>query len=404
MPTKLLVWNIQRFTARKIDLFGEAVGRTSWGVGKKRTYTNPDAGTRLDYILNNVTVSSPQIFVVIELISSEGVKGSLVQGLGAQGILLLLRELRAINPNWMLVPPLKLVDRLQIQELEDDDDKVFLEKEGAYTEAVGVFYRNDALQFLGPWAWPASNNNNDPQKIAVATASSPQAYPAPWNSTLPPEDSTKAGQYSYTNPRTNKEIRFPAIGSRRPFFTKFQERAGGRIISLASVHFPPNSRSAGSALGAITQYFTQFYQIAQNEVIAIAGDYNLDYLSPKVTDRTYLLTLQLLGFEPIFDAETELPTMYKRPKIATPKSYLNMQGLDNCAFKYGSGLVRPNPIDWDILERVSDVDPPVMMTAIDQILTQPEEQGIKTFRLVENFGGIGASTGTSDHIAISVVL
>src|SRR5579875_1060917 len=196
MPTNLLVWNVQFFTSNKIsmanadwhdfvDLHGNVVDGTFTSL------------MNLDYILSNVKKADAHIFVLIENLSSRGTLGSLAGGNGAIGSRLLLDRLRGetLNRNWMLVPPLKTVAAVQTQ--RGEGGLIALVREGAYTECVSVYYRNDLLNFVGPYVWPQSDNNDAPGKTAQPnTGQNTQAYPADWDDTYP-AGNYFAGQFEY---------------------------------------------------------------------------------------------------------------------------------------------------------------------------------------------------------------
>src|SRR5690606_27901521 len=146
-PLKLLVWNIQNFTLNKIN---PAIGDQAVVSlpGTAPLIQVPYNNLRDNYIVSNVTSSDPDIFVLIEVISGKGTKGSLVSGKGAQGLLQVLKRLRATSDQWCLVPALKLVNKINITEIDgegDSEDNALLAllNEGQYTEGIGVFYRKD---------------------------------------------------------------------------------------------------------------------------------------------------------------------------------------------------------------------------------------------------------------------
>lgn len=406
MSTKLLVWNIQTFSNKKINFLKYPEIAPVYSFDGRQRPSQAVGFIRASYIVNNVMVLDPDIFVLVELMSSKGKMGGLVGGSGGQGIRLLLSMLRNRDPNWMLVPPLRLVDSLQIQEMDDGQKEIY--KEGARAEAIAVFYRSTNLEFIGPWIWPQSDPpqpgqpdpNMSPNKVAVPPGGPTQNYPYPWAGCLPEGEDGRAGQYLFIDPATNGEILFPGLGSRRPFFTKFREKATGRIISLASVHYPPYEPSAAGALQRTAGYFDYVYPMTANEVVLIAGDWNVDSLSPTFTSFENLRLGQ--GWVKFFNSGRAQPTLYKRRQDATPTDYRSAYCLDNIAFKYGSAQARPNDIRLDILERVNTTPPPTAMyNTVAQIQTLPTaNQQNEVFRLPQNFGGLGPNPGTSDHLAL----
>lgn len=395
MPTKLLVWNIQNFTINKINYWDSNIGLNS------RTVTNLPQ-LKLHYILNNVTLTDPDIFVVIEVISGKGSKGSLVSGKGAQGLLFLLKCLRALNNQWCLVPSLKLVDKVNVTEIiqdRGDDEEESLKQlinEGQYTEGIGVFYRQDRLTFQGPYVWPNTPNNSD-KRAVPASGATPGPYPDEWQNCLP-NGNYFAGQFEFFYPNKSP-IEFPATTSRVPFLTRFVEiNDPKRLITLAAVHLPPNTTGASPALSRLAGCFLD-NGITDNEVQIIAGDYNLNFGEYYNTDRTHLQGLY--GFEPAF-VYGDSPTMLTRIKTATPIAYQPSLILDNIAVKFGMQANKSNN-KKAIINRVFDKDIPTLMEiSLDKILQLPHDKQDETFRLPLNYGRLGPVPGTSDHLAVFV--
>src|SRR5688500_11876041 len=113
MSSRILVWNIERFSLNTIQsdptiqfsaLNGQLNAITAYQKGEQR----------LAYILANVTLKDPDIFVVVEVSSGKGNLGSLATVKGAEGSRLLLERLKLKNAGWCLVPPLKLIDETQV--------------------------------------------------------------------------------------------------------------------------------------------------------------------------------------------------------------------------------------------------------------------------------------------------
>lgn len=406
MPTNLLVWNVQFFSSNKISM-----ANASWhdfvdinGQIVDGTFTSL---MNLDYILSNIKAVDAHIFVVIENLSSRGTHGSLAGGNGAVGSRLLLDRLRGqtLNQNWMLVPPLKTVNAVQVE--RGEDDLAALVREGAYTECVSVYYRNDLLDFIGPYVWPQTDNNDSPNKVAQSNSGqATQDYPGEWDGTYP-AGNHYAGQFEYfRDPATRQEeILFPDIGGRRPFFTKFVERGGAqRTISLASVHYPPFREPAGTSFARTLSYFDEIYQMQNNEILLIAGDFNLDYL-----DRDNLATwvrlyntAEIYGFQLVLKyPNVTWPTMLKRARDATPTSYTNNLGLDNIALRAQGVNVN---YTYQIMDRVNVVAPSMMFTPMAEILQLPPQQRDQVFRLKQNFSYMGPVPGVSDHLAVSLQL
>ncbi len=399
MPAKLLIWNIQNFTLNKID----------WTIGDIVHVYHPGTQTpkfssayntlRNDYIIDNVTLADPDIFIIIEVISGRGVKGSLVSSKGASGVTTLLTRLRRVNQNWCLVPPLKLTDEIITAEIEEDDesDSTLQEllSEGGYTEAIGVFYRKDRMDFIGPYVWPNTPDNAAKTAVPPGDTVTPGAYPQEWQAGLP-VNNYYAGQYEFKI--NDKEILFPGLKSRRPFFTKFREKTGNqRLISIASLHLPPQQSSAIQALVNLAEYFGNKYVTANNEVLLIAGDFNIDPYKDNVLSG-FIVTEY--GFKALLNKQTPPgSTMNYRSGNAKPTKWLKNSILDNILRKYGGNNAKDGDPQVTIIDRVTNQS--LLYTPLNTILQQPTEQAQnELFRVPFNFKKIGPNPGTSDHLAM----
>ncbi|MGB8195031.1 MAG: hypothetical protein WCF67_24055 [Chitinophagaceae bacterium] len=401
MPVKLLVWNIQNFTLNKIDwTIGDTVyddfspTRNSYKFGAQYNTL------RNDYILNNVSLTDPDIFIVIEVVSGRGPKGSLITSKGAAGVTTLLARLRTLNNNWCLVPPLKLTDEIQVGEIEDQQEHQHLLEllgEGSYTEGIGVFFRKDRVSFTGPYVWPNQPANNNAHKIAVpANGAVSGPYPDIWQACLPVGNHF-AGQFEFRD-NTGEKL-FPAQGSRRPFFTTFRELHGNqRDISIASVHFPPQKNPAVAALNNLATFLSTNVPLGNNAAMLIVGDYNIN----PYADAMNSLSAALLntGFTPLINRDNKrTSTMYYTNSNATPFVYIkDRQPLDNIAVRAGSSF-DANDLDLRIINRV--VESSILFTDLNVIQSLPtKDLQDEIFRKPLNFKKIGPNPGTSDHLAV----
>jgi hypothetical protein len=410
MPTNLLVWNVQFFSSNKIS-----VAQSNWLdlVDTNGNIVDGNFNTlmNLEYITSNVQLADAHIFVLIENLSDQGTMGSLAEGNGAKGSLLLLDRIRGatINRNWMLVPPLKMVNKVQTETSRAGGYS--LVKEGAYTECVSVYYRSDLLNFVGPYVWPQSLNNDSVTKVAQRnTGQTTQAYPDAWNGSYP-AGNFYAGQFEYfADPaaRTGQYL-FPDTGGRRPFFTQFRELTGAaRLLSLVSVHFPPKFTPASRAFATTTTYFSpEKYQAQADEVVLIAGDFNLNYLLNPL-DKGYISQSDALYGQAARKSftlalnrrNTQLPTMMKQSDDATPPDgYLRPNlGLDNIALRYGGGALN---FQTTVYDRVNRNAPSMMFTPMAEIMQLPTQIYRNTvFRLQQNFKYMGPVPGVSDHLPV----
>ena len=369
---RLMVWNINRFTHNSLN---RNMPYNQW------------------YILETVYQQAVDIFVVVEVQSSQGLRGSLIQSGGKTGSLELLGLLRDedANPDWRLVPPLKLVQGIIGQN---------------YTEGISVFYRNATLDFVGPYYW----DNN--QGIATA-ANAGTNYPASWNGALP-GGNNRAGKVNFVRyDDANAVLEFPETTHRRPFQTNFTERGGlQRNIKLFSVHLPPNQANAALAMMRMSS-IADIRNPGANDVVLVAGDFNFNLAQ---LTQNYLDTVRFFAlvnyFAPVQFNLAAGPTRIEDTNNATIAGvapgygYLLQQYIDNIFARYGTGLVAPahNPI---VINRVVG-SPPYGSDMLDSIasilgmggLTAQEK--LDLFREEQNYGHIARYAGVSDHLPLVI--
>lgn len=380
---RLLVWNILTFTKKRIfdqDLDPSAENPESFNY--------PAANREL--LLDNILDGKPDIFIIIEVRSSQGKLGSLAGGGGADGVVYLLELLREqVDENWCVVPPLRLVPQGITT---------------THTEAIAVFFRKDILDFRGPYVWPGGNGVAIPNGNAVATG----PYPQPWNNALP-DKNHYAGQFKFlqTQEEENnpKEILFIEDTHRRPFLTRFVElNEPQRTITILTSHTKPKASKAATARLLRIQEI-QWKNQKDNEVVIIAGDLNCDIRGNTVEKSIFgLFAMEEPPFTVHF-TEDMGATMLKRVYDATPEDYKKDEGLDNIITRYGSDRIRPDDNNPIIVNNVEgSVDHPAHMTKeLEEILKiNFTEERNRQFRAIHNYGHIGPSPGISDHMAVSL--
>jgi hypothetical protein len=401
------MWNVQGFTNNKIDVAAGEVVRFQDINGFELNATIGVNALRMTYMLDNVAQFDPDIFVVIEVISPQGPRGSLLpaESPGGAGCLFLLNVLRhQQSPNWRLVPPQRLVDKIQVQEYEPGREEIV--RDGAYTEAIAVYFRADRLSFEGPYIWPKVATANPKVAVPPAIGVESEPYPEPWNGALNGgvTNNQHAGQANYVvpwhAPAPDQPLGFPTISSRSPFTTQFRELGGRkRVLTLASVHFPPQAETAVFAYTNTMGYFKNVHLRSAEEIIVIAGDFNI---SPNDPAHSAILRDGQWGFTTLFvNRDVNPPTIYRRSRDATPTDYYKDTTLDNLSFWKGF-LV--GDLGWFRMAvnrvRTSDRAPELLMVPYDEIVRLPEEAAERVFRLPWNFGRLGAAPGTSDHLAM----
>lgn len=390
MPTKLIVWNIERFTIDKIN----KTSATKENVKKKKP-----ARTALQNIASSVwklayirdTLSRADLFAIIEVQSAKGILGTLISGKGATGALFLLDWLRLnYNPNWRLVPPPKIVGLNEAGEKSN------------YTETIAVFYRSDKLNFTGPYIWPAAQNAT----VAVPnTGAASGPYPAPWANVLPPNN-YYAAQFQFFD-ANGREIFFNNANMRRPLLTTFTEVGGAaRTIQLVCAHTSPNKdvTTAIARMAAIREI-----QPAGQRVVVLAGDFNYDIFKPKTVD-PYSNLSSFYNFQQNFRTNTSGNgrTMYQFVPEATPAAYTRPLGLDNIFTRYDGGLQPPPNPNPQIIDRVAgSVDyPSSMILSLARLAELYPNMTDRTenFRELMEFGHIGPGGGASDHLPLVIDL
>jgi hypothetical protein len=383
---RVLVWNIKQFTLRRVN---DATGATvqERAANAERTLANTM------YIVSTVEEANADIFVVIEARTSQGPVAQLAGGDGAQGLIYLLGQLREWNSaQWMLVPPIRANPQ---QPLGGP----------THTETVGVFWRDDRLQFTGPFRWPggAANATGPP----IPPPGPGAAYPAPWNATVPVGTTAAAWCRFYDGAQ---EILFEDYLHRRPYLTIFAERnPPGRTINLFSVHFKPGvtPRTASSRLVGLMG------RPPAGSLNLAVGDFNIDLIAPSGLQAA---ALDLWG--PSFANYTRVtpnppaPTMIQERGDALPGAYTVPKCLDYGFVRYATGMAPPvgqGPVAG-IANRVASTPaaPPLpaftrdmsqSLATIAAIADAGEQRDV--FRSRWNYGHISPpDAGTSDHLPV----
>lgn len=347
---RLLVWNIQFFTKSRIsDNSGGTIAEQ--GLNAERTLANRN------YIISTINLADPDVFVVLEVRSSQGPVGELATGEGPNGLLYLLKLMRSgCSTEWCLIPPLRV----------NPHD---IMGANTYTEAVGIFWRNDRVDFTGPWFWPKDDSATGP---SIPPTQNPGAdastYPSPWDQAVPAHtyvapciDIFKKGGERVILADPLKLGKY----ARRPVFTTFQERGGmQRTIRLFSVHTKPSQ--ARQALIELTAMHPLLWKPAANEVTVFAGDFNINLLkTDSVPDNTALNYFKkdiddgtprhLIPFLPA--QASYPPSVFHTRNDAQPSAYLKNSVYDYGFVTYGTGSypgVDPAAV---VINRVAGVVP-----------------------------------------------
>jgi endonuclease/exonuclease/phosphatase family metal-dependent hydrolase len=405
MPTRLVVWNVNRFSINTIN--------DSSGKNTSEKLTNIVQSMWNNGFLRTIAATA-DIFVLIEVQSSRSVLGSLIGGSGEQGVLFLLRWLQKNhNANWYVVPPLKLVG------LTDEGEKA------NYTEGIAVFFRNDRVNFTGPYIWPTVGNFARPAGSATAGP-----YPDPWTNALP-ANNYNAGQFEFFKTPLTRTGEFDWISGnfRRPFLTNFTEMGTGRVIKLLSVHPSPGIKKNVVQVVNSLSDIVEIQPSGSPQVVVVAGDFNINVKAAKKSTITgpkastgYWSLNHTAGFSQKFGAtatstngittinqvnDTISEKTHQVTKAgSTPTTYLTELGIDNVFLRYDGGVAQPLANNPRIINPVTGTDEYAssMLQSLAQInqfyKTEPER--VAQFRNVMNYGHIAHWEGVSDHLPLVI--
>lgn len=352
---RILMWNIQNFSNARIsttpdpdDPAGTAASQAS-------------ASFTRDYILTTVAEADPDVFVILEARSSLGDVGTLAEGPGPDGLRKVLALLRGpftgASP-WYLVPPL----RANPYTIEAGA------RNRTRTETVGVFWRNDRVEFTGPLRWPQGSRAGPPGATVVAGP-----YPPDWAAVVPP-GMTRAAQCQFYRPSSRRELEFHEIHHRRPYLTRFKERYGAmRQVRLFSVHSPSGLKDAIVAMSRMDTIQARDWVPGQNEVTVFAGDWNVNDAIPRPLRSgeaaPAFQTLDQMGLArvPSWDSPNVPFSMYDSRDSATPQIYWSntrrepIKLLDYAFVRYGPPAAPggiPTAPRMVMADRVAGVVPP----------------------------------------------
>lgn len=406
MPTRLIIWNINRFS---INTINDTRGDTEL----ERLASMEQSWQNLFFIEN--IARHADIFVVIEVQSTRGVVGSLIGGTGKNGVLSLLTSLRQdLNPNWCLVPPLKLAGL--------DEAATGVDADNVYTEGIGVFFRSDKLNFTGPYVWPTTGGVASPPFKNVTSG----PYPKPWANALPANNFSAGQPQFFKNPGQQKgQIYFTTAMNRRPFLTSFTEKAiGGRNIVLLTVHPTPGAgtETAVARISSILEILPRSIP----QVVAVVGDFNVDvhkvanppdvysFFGKQKKRKDTVLSgsayqqLKNIGLIQAFDQGsrgTNGVTFIEPINKATPQAYLTNLGLDNMFLRY-DGKLPPPAVNPRIIDPVTGTDEFAsdMLQSLDFINNSEafndDDARDAAFRKTYNYGHIAHFQGVSDHLPL----
>jgi hypothetical protein len=376
MPIRVMSWNISRFNQVTLD---------------RSDYNEM-------YILEAITAQQLDLVLLIEVTSTGGPLGSLINGPGKAGLLTLLASLRAEDPasDWRLIPPPRLNDNTLGP---------------VYTEGLAILYRNHTLTFTGPYFFQGAG--------VVATGAGPGvAYPGSWAGALP-GGIQRAPRITWAR-ANGTPLNFPNAGNRPPMMATFLEPGVPRNIRFLAVHLPPNQGIAAQALPMINDIPQLLGGLVAPNVAIVAGDFNFDpfymLLHGTLAEQAYWH-----NFYPPYDfrgltnpawvtrientnsASLDLVIAgLRRYQIVVNNGVQRLEHVDNAFVKYGGGAppgAAYNPIVADMVAGTGPY-PTTMSESIATILGQAHYPPTTVFRQDQNYGHVARWEGVSDHLPI----
>lgn len=363
---KVLYWNIQQFGINKISELGDNEPRKKQSVSstktmsdsenskkRKRTGTTTYYQIRKEVILSTLSQNTPDIFVVVETSTGKKAPGTLITAGGAQGALLLLKEIRGLlSEDWMLVPPLVL-------------------GLGGVAEGISVYFNSSTVEFTGPWGWQGNAYPSVP--VDSVAASALQEYSDIWANCLPEGKVTStinkdieykklAGQWEFSPSirSTRSKLGFPGTTNRTPWLTTFWDKTANRTIKLLAFHASPKKNASAEGTNQLSKINEMTTNLQDDEVGVIVGDFNVDLFNTQYEPIAYNELINVKGYTRSINptAVTTFPekgyvcTMLKSFKSAYPWSPPGYPGfeymidksyssVDNILTKYGSNAGGP---------------------------------------------------------------
>jgi hypothetical protein len=317
--TKILFWNIEQFTSDKINNAGVDPEPGAGGLTKAQA-----AAARLSLIYQVLSVTNPDIFVIIEVHGTKNSSSSTAGNNGGlSGAVYLLSQLRDVqhgtapqnvkSADWRMVPPL------------------WLNK-----ETIAVLYRGTTggvtRYFTGPNVWSGGakgrtrisgdvpavaygtvNNPNNPSidfnEMLVPTGTQPRLIPANalYNGTGAFYENTVAGRIAFKDGVTRVDFGDAVTA---PFMVTFSEFGGAvspRNITMFAVHLPANVAGQNTFIDNLVKTDDIKSPLGASETRLVGGDFNMALLNENGTQTNRYAKLTQLNYGLLLVPEGQPP-------------------------------------------------------------------------------------------------
>lgn len=389
---KLLVWNVEKFTIKRLT------NTTIKKEGKFTTRKVTVDPARVEAYFQEVFVGGalgayrPEVIAILEVQTGNEALGALLPSgsTGAHGLFRLLKLLKqwTANPNWRLVPPLKLNP---MKPMGSDD-------RWAANEVIGVYYDSSRISFEGPNVWKNGQSQEPPLVGQLYGAAG-----SPWRNATITGATTKAGIVDYYD-KDAQAIAFDDYRHRHPFLVDMQETYGSqRLVRLLFMHTSPGYHEGGTReMGKITQ----LTPAPPPRIVVCAGDFNVNEWNTGSSRYSYRPLLNR-KFRKQLNKDANYSSHYRPVWEAEPKNwtgYLQHQLIDNFLVRMQTTTeANKQKYEKATVDVVTpDPNPPYRPTLADPLATYPTFVGqtpgpVGRFRQWQNFWHVRS---TSDHTPI----
>ena len=264
---KILYWNIENFSANKIEF--RTPRRTRGRAKRGREARSAPLG--LEHLEAILEVFRPRVrrttveldfIVIVEISHGSATEGEPVAGAAMVGVTSLRRYIDiGLEGSWGLVPPIVTGDE-------------------GYREAIAVYYRTDKWYFLGPSTsvvpYPAR------LKRCLPSGSIPDCYPYDPGDRELRKERRRCGQFQfYSSPPNPVPIQFPGPRNRKPWLTAFGDKNDkDHLIRIMAVHTSPETADEATASLAQAHDIAYGADTASKQIDVLVGDFNVDATDP----------------------------------------------------------------------------------------------------------------------------